>query len=146
VSLEDGKPLPDFIRYYHDTLFVAPLVADTGCYSIFVRATDLDGAFVFQSFKLCVDAINTNIDGTRAADFMPKIYPNPTTGRLMINLHDVPRTKTNLHVWDITGQLIVHQLIDSRQTQIDLSGRISGIYLFRILTETSAFTEKIILY
>ena len=63
-----------------------------------------------------------------------KVYPNPVTGLLNIN---VPQHKDMavLSITDITGRQLLSQSLSFSKDAVDLSGFMSGVYLYRILED-----------
>ena len=66
------------------------------------------------------------------------IFPNPTNGK--INIKTSERIE-NITVLDISGKII----IETTNTEIDLSKQKTGTYFVKIETENGIFTEKIII-
>lgn len=61
-----------------------------------------------------------------------KIYPNPTKGRLNINI-PIDKEKTiTLQVFNINGSLLMEKIVVDEITIIDLSDHPAGLYLLRI--------------
>jgi sugar lactone lactonase YvrE len=63
------------------------------------------------------------------------VYPNPNNGIFNIQLSAI-NNKSSIFVYNILGLLVYQSLLNSTNTQIDLSNNANGIYLFRVLTET----------
>ena len=90
---------------------------------------------------------NTNIDNI--ADNNILIYPNPTTGKVIINFaKNLNFGKViNVGITDITGKVICKKQfsINNNQLQLNLSEYGKGIYLLRTQSEDGVITKKIIL-
>jgi len=67
-----------------------------------------------------------------------RIYPNPATDYLMVS-----KELLNNHygIYDITGKLVKNGIITSEKIDINLN---SGLYLFKVETDLSSITKKII--
>jgi hypothetical protein len=72
------------------------------------------------------------------------IYPNPTKGKMLLSFDKVPINGITVTINDITGKNCLKQLIREKETWIDLSGNISGIYFIKTDQENIK-TQKIIL-
>jgi len=74
------------------------------------------------------------------------VYPNPNRGMFTIGLSGLIG-KTSVVIYDILGEQIYKANLYDTNTQIDLSNYASGIYLYRILTETTSIvsTGKLII-
>lgn len=59
------------------------------------------------------------------------VYPNPTSGRLKLIFDQIPFVGTYLTVNDVTGKIILKQLIQNKEEWIDLSGNKPGVYLIK---------------
>jgi parallel beta-helix repeat protein len=76
-----------------------------------------------------------------------KLYPNPTTGRVFINMALRETTEVQLNVMSVTGQVL--QSFEPRKSleqnyEIDMTDYPSGIYLARLVIGNKVITEKII--
>ena len=73
-----------------------------------------------------------------------KVYPNPTTGRVLLVFDKVPVDGIFITINDITGKSCFKQLIREKEVWIDLSGNIPGIYIIK--TDQENFkAQKVIL-
>jgi len=89
---------------------------------------------------LIEDAQNINI----SAENIILIYPNPTTGILVI-ASEAKQSIKNIKITDITGKIILSPFVKGAGgLEIDLTPQPSGIYLLKIETEKGVYTEKII--
>ncbi|MBE0652789.1 MAG: T9SS type A sorting domain-containing protein [Bacteroidales bacterium] len=74
------------------------------------------------------------------------LYPNPTTGKVMIVLDMTLKSKAYLRIYNLTGQMILSTELPEKQTMIDLTGRAKGIYSVRITSDFPEIIRKIVLY
>ncbi|MFV8356330.1 T9SS type A sorting domain-containing protein [Flavobacterium sp. XS1P32] len=70
-----------------------------------------------------------------------KIYPNPTTNNVTIELNNL--NNANLQVSDINGRILLNQKLDNT-TVIDVSGFPSATYLFKVNSDQGTLTSKVI--
>lgn len=71
-------------------------------------------------------------------------YPNPTIGRVKLILDQIPQNGTYLTITDVTGRMILKQLMLNKEELIDLQGNSPGVYL--ITTNLENFkVQKVIL-
>src|SRR5690606_21088736 len=77
-----------------------------------------------------------------------KIYPNPTTGRLLVELNAEKETETTVFVTDISGK-VVSMLFQGKilgQKQIDVNLNLQpGIYFVISSSENGMKTQKLII-
>jgi len=59
------------------------------------------------------------------------IYPNPTSGKVKLVFGQVPPNGTYLTVADVTGKIILKQIIQNKEESIDLKGNPPGVYFIR---------------
>ncbi|HWY39023.1 MAG TPA: T9SS type A sorting domain-containing protein, partial [Bacteroidia bacterium] len=59
------------------------------------------------------------------------IYPNPTNGTFTIQLND--HENTSMEIYNVSGQKIITQVLQSNSAKIDLAGLAGGIYQIRLL-------------
>lgn len=71
-----------------------------------------------------------------------KIYPNPTTGLVTVNIANLMDAK--LQVLDITGKVLINQSLINKATTIDLKYLTSGMYLFKVSSNQGNSISKII--
>lgn len=62
-----------------------------------------------------------------------KIYPNPTKGKLTVEITGSTRDVAELvAIYGIQGQLLLQQAASSSHTDLDISGQPAGTYILRI--------------
>jgi hypothetical protein len=66
------------------------------------------------------------------------VYPNPTTGLLNITLTGALGQHTTIELYDAIGKLVVKQSLTDELNSINISDLTNGIYLFKILSNTTA--------
>lgn len=74
-----------------------------------------------------------------------KIYPNPTKGRLTIEIMDyLESISGNITIHDLQGRLILTEKITTNNTNLDISDRPSGAYILNIQIDGEISNWKII--
>ena len=107
-----------------------------------VEVTDANGCIAQHTFT--IQSVVSVIDHEMARKI--KLFPNPTTGLVTMELEDVHAATANVHVFDVTGKVALSQEqvnITSGAYQFDLSGASSGVYIVRILIENSVVTKRL---
>ncbi len=76
------------------------------------------------------------------------VYPNPTTGVVLVQHLAVPVNLKGINVYSTTGQLVYSQNVTTPSTNIyvNLSGLSSGLYVVRLIYSDKNVSEKIIKY
>lgn len=85
--------------------------------------------------KLDTSAV-AGINNISATKGLINVYPNPSTGQFTIAFN-TPVTGT-IEIYDITGQRVYQQTIQSKNTEINLSGQPAGMYFYRALTNAGS--------
>jgi hypothetical protein len=62
-----------------------------------------------------------------------KIYPNPTSGKINININSEIEKTFKLSLFSIQGALIKELLINSGYNEIDAEDLVNGVYLIKII-------------
>jgi hypothetical protein len=75
-----------------------------------------------------------------------KVYPNPTSGMVYVELNGETVTGKDISIYDIYGKSCSAQISSSsgQHLEIDLSGYRAGIYIVRINTGESISVNRII--
>jgi hypothetical protein len=133
INIWPGEPPTDVIHYtvfsYND-----PSVTASGTVNLTVSVTDVDDPLVILpgSFELFQN------------------YPNPFNPTTIIGFNLASLSHVNLQIYDITGRLVGEKdlgMLSSGNHEIEYNaaGLASGVYLYRLATETSSQTRKMIL-
>lgn len=69
------------------------------------------------------------------------LFPNPNNGNFTISLTGVSE-KAQITVYNILGEQVYHSSLQATNTQIDLSNKAEGLYLYRVLTETGTLVSE----
>ncbi len=69
------------------------------------------------------------------------IYPNPSTGAFTIQ-SSVLSGKSSVEIYNMLGQEIHSEKLTATNTRIDLNNSSPGIYLYRVITETSNLVSE----
>ena len=74
-----------------------------------------------------------------------RIFPNPATDNISIQLSDIQSEKINIEVFDIFGRPVL-SIIDnlSDHIQLNISSLPSGLYLMKVATSHTSHTYKIV--
>lgn len=127
------------------------------CYRVKPLSTLLAGSIIRNTAYIYFDynpAVATNTTKTTIAsavkviEIVPSvgfnIYPNPTKGRLTIELKEAA-TNASLNIINAIGETIYQSLIKKEKTDIDLSAISAGIYFIQVRNEDAIYTQRIII-
>ena len=96
------------------------------------------GCTIQNTFSLSVPLSTTDF----ALNSYFKVFPNPTTGVININMTDFRTAKTTLY--DLNGKVLKTQVIENTSSKINISDLSKGVYLLKIETENGSITKQII--
>ena len=97
------------------------------------------GHYYFDSFHVTINSINMSIEENYNQSI--RLYPNPTTGLININIKDFNRI--NFDVFSINGKLI-KSYSDYELHQVDFNFLHKGIYFMRFYIDNKVIVKKII--
>ena len=126
-------------------------VAANGATAIGLSAADYtvtvtDAVGCTDVIRVTVD-FNTDVDEADAALQGLRVYPNPTSGLLTLEL-DAPRaTSLRYDLFDLTGRRLLSRDLGRQQSLregIDLGSYPTGTYLLRIQSERGAQTVRLV--
>ncbi len=133
VMVEGTDTLPSWAMITGDTLFLTPMIADTGCVNIVVMATDTSGATASDTFQLCVKGYPVSVQDIGAGEFEVTMYPNPTRGAVTVDMNSNTISDVQLSVMDITGRVVLQKKYSAAETmKFDMSDKVSGMYIVHI--------------
>ncbi len=143
---EGGGALPVWATYTNDTLTATPMIADTGCVSFVVVATDAAGTSATDTFQVCVEGYPSGTNEIDADLYGIRLYPNPSKGIVNIDFATYHVQELELSVIDITGRVILQQhFSNSQHIAIDIQKKVSGIYFIKLGLEGKQIIKKLIL-
>ena len=74
-----------------------------------------------------------------------RIFPNPATDNIYIQLSDIQSEKINIEVFDIFGRPVLSKIDNpSDHIQLNISSLPSGLYLMKVATSHTSHTYKIV--
>jgi len=73
-----------------------------------------------------------------------KVYPNPTSEVLYLQLEELVFEKINFNVFDISGKILFEGNLNNGKTMIDVSLLNSSIYFIEFISKNEKYTMKFI--
>lgn len=130
--------------------FTTPLLrhmAPKGYESKYIDLAPYAGQTIYVAFRhhqsgnnymLLIDdfEISTSMSVPSASSFAYSVYPNPTTGVLVVEADQFKRAE----IYDALGR----KLLSSTQSKLNLSSSVPGIYSLRIFTESGTSISRIV--
>ncbi len=75
-------------------------------------------------------------------DVFFRLYPNPVSGTLFVNLPSSVEQRVLIEIYDVTGKLMCRQESVSGLIGMDISGYNSGLYLCKVQRNGKSFNQK----
>jgi hypothetical protein len=110
---------------------VKNLSVGANVFTIIVTAED--GATT-QTYTVTVNrAANVGIVETQVSNLPVQVYPNPTTGQLVIEMSEIGNRTSEIQIYDIVGKLQQSKIVNLQSEIIlDISHLANGLYYLRI--------------
>jgi hypothetical protein len=102
-----------------------------------LKQVDFDGNYAYSNI------IAVSLDIVRYLFDAVSVYPNPTTGKLKLN---IPSTEVNLRIslYNSNGALLVEYDFDPHQPYLDLGSYQNGIFLLKISSKEDYVIHRIV--
>ncbi len=72
------------------------------------------------------------------------IYPNPTDGKVVVELETEGHEKAQITLFNLMGQAILENEIKGGRSSIDLSGFVNGVYMIQVQWNGNISSHKIV--
>jgi hypothetical protein len=97
-----------------------------GEFGFVIQLEDLNNWIYEQEVTFEVDAFQS----VKANELGLRIFPNPTTEVVTIDLQSIETSELN--VYDINGNLILNQTVNSNQAKVNLANQSAGKYIIKV--------------
>lgn len=84
----------------------------------------------------------TGIDEQVTANLITRVYPNPATESIMVEL--AGHAAASIHITDVTGRIVFSQPVSADRQLLDISTLASGIYYIRVSSEQATDVMKVV--
>ncbi|WP_078062989.1 alpha-amylase family glycosyl hydrolase [Solirubrum puertoriconensis] len=78
------------------------------------------------------------------ADFSPRLYPNPASQAVRLELPGKPTGETQLRVYDLQGRLVQTVSFNGNGYQLDTNAWANGTYLLRVQSGTAVSVQRLV--
>lgn len=90
--------------------------------------------------------LNTSIINDKNKSIPILLYPNPTSGKLLVKLKDDIEIILELKLMDVKGTILKQLFITNNKAIIDISDLPTGLYFIEVFNNRFSYREKIIKY
>ena len=146
---------PNFILEY--TLIAQRYNSSSSVWSDFLGTTNTDAtnantgtvnsgvvtpANFFRSWCVMNDSnqIGAGIPGINEAAYNVNVYPNPSTGNIMVSMTGAD--KASFEVYDVLGQQLYSHAITAGINTLNLDTKANGMYLYRIMADNGNLVSQ----
>jgi len=70
------------------------------------------------------------------------LYPNPNNGNFTIDIENIENA--TIEIYNLSGQLILKEIVFKNVTQIDLKEYQKGLYIVKIISDNKVAIKKIV--
>ena len=136
-----GNDVPEVIGeianedYVYDYTFDDIEATTLGWYSYFVSAV-----YKYTDCEVKSESVSCTVTSVGEFTLKPELYPNPTTGRVIVKAEGLER----ITLVNSLGQTLYQSDIDAAETTLDLTPYGKGLYFIMIQTDKNLSTQKII--
>ncbi len=148
LTTKDDESLPSWISFISENMeiILTPGEEDLGEYTFVLTASDTSGASASVDVPVVVELL-TGI--TELEDLLQlNVYPNPTQGKIYIEIATSKYSEIELKIVNLGGQEIYKKNYNLQQQsiEVDLSDYVSGMYFVSVKIGGNEIIRKIILY
>lgn len=140
AELENGNMLPNWLNFNSETKTFSGTPENAEILNIEVTVNDIAGEYVSDAFKLTVKG-TSGISNLSQIDI--RVYPNPTSNFITIE-QDITDGKTYVEIVNISGEIILSEIMISSSKTIDVSNLSAGIYFIKLRIDKHTYRTKII--
>jgi hypothetical protein len=149
ASMSMGGATPAWLLFdpVTGTFSGTPSDSDKGIVEVIVTATDTSSASVSDTFEIEVKSyvgIGNTLDGLEIS-----LYPNPNSGRFVIESDQLEMKDVTLEIFNEKGQLIwnreIRDQIGTLRESVDLDHASDGLYLLRIRNSSGMINKRFII-
>ncbi len=110
------------------------IATQTGDYAVIISKGEC------SAISDCYNIIVTDLPGNTASDI--RFYPNPV--REILTIDKIQENNTRITITDITGRIVIRQLLPEGKSPINVSGLKPGVYFLAIFNKQESTIHKII--
>lgn len=118
-----------------DSLIFTLSSSDNGMYGMNTPAFFAIDNFTTASIATGISQVN---------DQVIKMYPNPTSETLTIDLSSNPSFLNNVTIYDYTGKVIESKIVNSPIVNLDVNNFSAGVYFVEVLNNNKIFKSKFV--
>ncbi len=90
----------------------------------------------------CSKQINLGVNKTELTNLEVELFPNPNNGNFQISISQQLSANSQIEVYNILGEQVYQAPLHATITQIDMSNKAEGLYLYRVITETGTLVGE----
>lgn len=133
----DGTPTTGTLNPTH-------IYATSGTYTVVLTVTDGSCTSSFEREIIVGTTATVDLEN----NLKVRVYPNPATDLIHVELSEAPGEKTMVEMTDETGRIVLQQSLASnaKQAQLRVGKLARGVYFVRLQSSKGAVVQKITLF
>ncbi|SHG07033.1 Por secretion system C-terminal sorting domain-containing protein, partial [Mariniphaga anaerophila] len=111
-----------------------------------VKATDTEGAFATDTFRLCVEGYPVSAEDISAEAFSVNLYPNPARNNVNLEIKSSGYGPVDVSVYTITGKEVLRRnFSNSSVVTFSMAEQVSGVYFVKLQKDGQLAVKKLVL-
>ncbi len=127
----DTQTTAEIVKGTTATFYVLPDLTDAASGTHYIKIRMMNGSYTKDSWYI-VSKFSTGVVSVSRSDAKIITFPNPASTELTV-VHDAKMGVKNIVVSGLNGQQVASHKASDRDTKIDVSGLVPGVYVIQLL-------------
>lgn len=145
ADFRDADSTKDYILHSWEWVDLLPL-GEVDSLMISLSSTDTAGGFGMNNPAYFAmdnfETVETNSVNDIAANYIAKVYPNPATDKLFVEVND--NSITEILITDMTGKVVKHLNVTKAVTLVNTNDMAAGVYIVQIKGEEGVAATRFV--
>jgi hypothetical protein len=136
----------NFVNTNHSIYFNHNAPQLSGNNMAWIEYNPIDGSDnLYMADITTLPEMTLNVNKNIISNINIKVYPNPVSDKLKIDIQNVNNLKsTIISVYDTQGKLLLQQTITKQQTELNISEFAKGIYVVKVNNDKNTMVSKFV--
>jgi hypothetical protein len=132
--------IPAYDTMHFSIDFITHAITDSGRIKIGFR--NVNNITNQYAITVWAKTLTPSALGEIEPEILPKVFPNPVSTRLQIELNELPAVYPTVSILGLDGQVIYSQKVESKKFEIPVETLAGGFYLLKIGASTTKFIKQ----